>query len=61
MVEERECDDMDDEETADQWEHRVERICIKVEALVWWALNHYNNITISEAFSEAYEAYGVRA
>ena len=64
MVEEYECDNMesdDDEETANHWEHRVERICIKVEALIWWALNHYNTITIPEAFLEAYEPYALRA
>ena len=54
-------DSDDDEETAEQWEHRVERICIKVEALIWWALNHYTKVTIPEAFLEAYEPYGLRA
>ena len=47
--------EMDDDYEDDDWQHRIERICIKMEAAAYYALSHYKKFTITSIFTEAYE------
>ena len=47
--------EMDDDYEDSDWDHRIERICIKMEAAAYYALSHYKMFRITDLFTEAYE------
>ena len=47
--------EMDDDYEDNDWDHRIQRICIKMEAAAYYALSHYKAFTIAGIFTEAYE------
>ena len=47
--------EMDDDCEDSDWDHRIERICIKIEAAAYYALSHYKKFSLTDLFTEAYE------
>ena len=47
--------EMDNAEEDSDWDHRIERICIKMESAGYYALSHYKNFSLADLFTDAYE------
>ena len=47
--------EMDDDHEDYDWDHRIERISIKMEAAAYFALSHYKKFCITDLFMDAYE------
>ena len=47
--------DYEDDDYEEDWDHRIQRICIKMEAAAYYALSHYKKFSLTDLFTEAYE------